>query len=88
LKNENLLPLDPAKIKTLAIIGVNAVSKFASGGGAANVKAPYEITALEGVSNRIGSGVKIIYAPGYNPPAGRGRRDRVTPWPRRLPTPI
>ena len=27
--------------------------------------------------NRIGSsGVKIIYAPGYNPPAGRGRRDR------------
>ena len=77
LKNEGVLPLDPAKIKTLAIIGVNAVSKFASGGGAANIKAPYEVTALEGISNRIGSrGVKIIYAPGYNPPAGRGRRDR------------
>jgi beta-glucosidase len=53
------------------------VSKFASGGGAANIKAPYEVTALEGISNRIGSsGVKIIFAPGYNPPAGRGRRDR------------
>ncbi|HZL77461.1 MAG TPA: glycoside hydrolase family 3 C-terminal domain-containing protein [Candidatus Limnocylindrales bacterium] len=76
LKNEKLLPLNPAKLKTIAIIGVNAVSKFAGGGGAANIKAPYEITALEGISNRLGSGVKIIYAPGYAPPAGRGRRDR------------
>ena len=76
LKNKKLLPLGPAKLKTIAIIGVNAVGKFASGGGAANIKAPYEITALEGISNRIGSGVKIIYAPGYTPPAGRGRRDR------------
>jgi beta-glucosidase len=76
LKNEKLLPLNPAKLKTIAIIGVNAVGKFASGGGAANIKAPYEITALEGISNRLGSGVKIIYAPGYAPPAGRGRRDR------------
>jgi beta-glucosidase len=76
LKNEKLLPLNPAKLKTVAVIGVNAVTKFASGGGAANIKAPYEITALEGISNRLGSGVKIIYAPGHNAPAGRGRRDR------------
>ncbi|MGA2174892.1 MAG: glycoside hydrolase family 3 C-terminal domain-containing protein [Verrucomicrobiota bacterium] len=76
LKNEKLLPLNPAKLRTIAIIGANAVGKFAAGGGAANLKAPYEITALEGISNRIGGGVKIIYAPGYNPPAGRGRRDR------------
>jgi beta-glucosidase len=72
LKNKNLLPLDPSKIKTVAVIGVNAVTKFASGGGAANIKAPYEITALEGISNRLGSGVKIIYAPGYVAPASRG----------------
>jgi beta-glucosidase len=76
LKNGKLLPLNPAKLKTLAVIGVNAVTKFASGGGAANIKAPYEITALEGISNRTGGGVKIIYVPGYTPPAGRGRRDR------------
>ncbi len=76
LKNEELLPLNPAKLKTIAIIGANAVSRFARGGGAATIKASYEITALEGISNRIGSGVKIIYAPGYKPPAGRGRRDR------------
>src|ERR1039458_6981027 len=76
LKNEKFLPLNPAKLKTIAIIGVNAMGKFASGGGAANIKAPYEITAFAGISNRIGSSVKIIYAPGYTAPAGRGRRDR------------
>jgi beta-glucosidase len=76
LKNEKLLPFDSTKIKSIAIIGVNAVTKFASGGGAANIKAPYEITALVGISNRIGSDVKITYAPGYVAPAGRGRRDR------------
>ncbi|MBC8095916.1 MAG: glycoside hydrolase family 3 C-terminal domain-containing protein [Akkermansiaceae bacterium] len=75
LKNEKLLPLDASKLKTIAIIGANAPAKFASGGGAANVKAPYEITALEGISNRLGN-VKIIYAQGYTPPSGRGRRDR------------
>jgi beta-glucosidase len=79
LKNEGLLPLNPAKVKTVAVIGANAVAKFASGGGAANVKAPYEITALEGISNRLGSGVTIIYAQGYNPPSGRGRTDRDDP---------
>ena len=48
LKNRNFLPLDASKIKTIAVIGANATGRFARGGGAANVKAPYEITALEG----------------------------------------
>ena len=76
LKNEKLLPLNPAKLKTIAVIGANANAKFASGGGAANIKAPYEITALQGISNRLGGGVNIIYAQGYTAPAGRGRRDK------------
>jgi len=77
LKNDNhLLPLDPAKLKTVALIGLNTVTKFASGGGSANIKAPYEITALEGISNRLGAGVKIIYAQGYASPGGRGRQNQ------------
>jgi beta-glucosidase len=68
LKNENLLPLDPEKIKTVAVIGANATAAFAHGGGSATIKAPYEITALQGISNRLGNSVKIIYAQGYNPP--------------------
>ncbi|HXT11575.1 MAG TPA: glycoside hydrolase family 3 C-terminal domain-containing protein [Candidatus Angelobacter sp.] len=72
LKNKGLLPLDSSKLKSIAVIGANAVAKFASGGGSANIKAPYEITALEGISNRLGSGVTITYSPGYSNPAFRG----------------
>jgi beta-glucosidase len=76
LKNEGFLPLNPGKLKTVAIIGANAVAKFSSGGGSANLKTPYEVTPLEGISNRLGGGVKLVYAQGYNAPGGRGRRDR------------
>ena len=75
LKNKNLLPLDPARFKTVAIIGANAAAQFAHGGGSATIKPPYEITALEGISNRLGAGVKIIYAQGYDPAMGPGRVD-------------
>ena len=36
----------------------------------------FEITALEGIKNRLGEKVTITYAQGYSPPTGRGRRDR------------
>ena len=75
LKNKNLLPLDAAQIKTIAIIGENAAAKFAHGGGSATIKAPYEISALEGISNRLGGNVKLIYAEGYKPLLGSGRAD-------------
>jgi beta-glucosidase len=75
LKNQNLLPLDPAQTKTIAIIGANATATFAHGGGSATIKAPYEITALAGISNRLGGKVKLIYAQGYNPPVGPGQVD-------------
>ena len=75
LKNKNLLPLDASKIKSIAVIGLNATATFANGGGSAQIKAPYEITTLEGISNRVGSGVKITYSEGYaNPRGGRGGR--------------
>jgi len=74
LKNDRLLPLAVAGLKTIAVIGANADAKFAGGGGAATIKARYEITALEGITSRAGSGVKIIYAAGYTAP--RGGRDR------------
>jgi beta-glucosidase len=74
LKNKNLLPLDSTKIKSIAVIGANAAAEFAHGGGSANIKTPYEITALEGISNRAGADVRITYAQGYVAPAGRGGR--------------
>jgi beta-glucosidase len=75
LKNQQLLPLDPTGIKTLAVIGANATAKFANGGGSSRIKPPYEITALQGISNRLGNKIRLIYAQGYNPPAGPGRLD-------------
>ncbi|MGD0745277.1 MAG: glycoside hydrolase family 3 N-terminal domain-containing protein, partial [Verrucomicrobiota bacterium] len=45
LKNENhALPLDAAKIKTIAVIGENATRLQAAGGNSSGIKAFYEIT--------------------------------------------
>jgi beta-glucosidase len=84
LKNTaGLLPLDAAKIKTLAVIGDNANLRFAHGGGSATIKPPYEITALEGVRARLGNAVAVTYAQGYaTPPERLGRvRGVVEPAP-------
>lgn len=72
LKNENFLPLDASKIQTIAVIGGNAAAKFCHGGGSANIKPPFEVTALEGISNYVGGKARIIYAQGYFPPENRG----------------
>jgi beta-glucosidase len=72
LKNSgNLLPLDPTKVTTIAVIGDNAVRKFAAGGNSAGVKAFHEITALEGIVARAGKQADIRYSQGYNQPARR-----------------
>jgi len=66
LKNENhALPLDPAKIKTIAVIGENAVRLHSGGGNSFGLKPFYEITPLQGILNRVGSNVNITFAEGY-----------------------
>lgn len=78
LKNERaLLPLDPAKYATIAVIGDNAVRKYARGGNAAGVKAFREVTALEGITARAGRDTNIVYSQGFRHPQPRrhGERD-------------
>ena len=71
LKNErSLLPLKK-DIKRIAVIGQNAVLETAKGGVGAGVKAPYEITPLQGIIKRAGSGIEVVYAPGYKNFTGR-----------------
>jgi beta-glucosidase len=65
LKNENILPLEKGKIRTIAVIGANAERKHAGAGGSSQVNAKYEVTALEGIRKAAGSGIRITYAPGY-----------------------
>ena len=65
LKNEGkLLPISK-EVKSIAVIGQNAVLKTQSGGMGAGVKALYEVTPLEGICKRAGEGVEVNYAPGY-----------------------
>jgi beta-glucosidase len=66
LKNDaHLLPLDKAKIKSIAVIGDNATRTFALGGFGAGVKAKYEVTALAGIRDRFGKSADIKFAQGY-----------------------
>jgi beta-glucosidase len=73
LKNEpSVLPLDLAKLKTIAVIGDNAVRRFAAGGNAAGVKAFHEITALDGIVARVDGRADVVFSQGYRQPARRG----------------
>jgi beta-glucosidase len=77
IKNQqNLLPLDVSKIKTIAVIGANATARFAHTGFGAGVKATYETTALEGITAYVGDRAKVTTAAGYAMPGARGGRGR------------
>lgn len=66
LKNDShLLPLKAGTIKSIAVIGDNAVRTFALGGYGAGVKAKNEVTALDGIKSRFGKTARINFAQGY-----------------------
>ena len=64
LKNQGgLLPLDPAKVKTVLVVGPDAYPGVPVGGGSAGV-APFHATSLlEGVA-MVEPGVKVLYDAG------------------------
>ena len=67
LKNESsVLPLNKARVKSIAVIGLNAARPQSLGGGSSQVKAFYEITPLQGIQKMVGSSADITYAPGYD----------------------
>jgi beta-glucosidase len=64
LKNDdNLLPLNIDSLKKIAVIGPNATKKMAQGGGSSQVKPPYEITSLEGISEKCKDKIEIVSSP-------------------------
>jgi beta-glucosidase len=63
LKNSgNLLPLDENKVKTIAVIGPDAYPAVISGGGSAESKPFNAVSCLEGISHRLGTKAKVLYA--------------------------
>jgi beta-glucosidase len=66
LKNDNaFLPIRPEGLRKLAVIGRNATTQHAEGGGSSQVPAMYEVTPLEGLQKLLGDDVEIVHAPGY-----------------------
>src|ERR1017187_9212887 len=63
LKNENeLLPLNPSKLKTIAVIGPNADRGLL--GGYSGVP-PHQVTVLDGIRARLaGNRVNVLHAEG------------------------
>ena len=71
LKNENhTLPLSVEKIKTIAVIGENATRLHSHGGDSSGIKAFYEITPLQGIINRGGKTLNVVYSEGYRKNGG------------------
>jgi beta-glucosidase len=67
---DNFLPLDRTKLKTIAVIGPHA-NIFTEGGYSG--KAINPVTPLQGIKNRAGSGIEILYTQGGQITAGGGR---------------
>jgi beta-glucosidase len=67
LKNQNnLLPLDPAKVKTIAVIGPDAFPGSPTAGGSGMVPTFSEISALKGISDRLGLNGNVTYDRGIS----------------------
>lgn len=63
MKNEKgLLPLNPSKVKSVAVIGPNANS-YISGGGSSYTFPFHSVSVLDGLKN-AGQDLQISYAPG------------------------
>ena len=65
LKNTGgLLPLDPAKVKSVAVIGPNAEVARTGGGGSSLVRPKSAVAPLDGIKEKAGGGIKVTYALG------------------------
>jgi beta-glucosidase len=65
LKNDGVLPLDPSKLHSIAVIGDGAgTNTMTHGGGSATVAGTGTVTPYEGIKARAGSGIDVEYAQG------------------------
>jgi beta-glucosidase len=63
LKNENdILPLDKKRIKTIAVLGPDAYPAVIGGGGSSLTRPFNSMSYLEGISNYLGENARVLYA--------------------------
>ena len=65
LKNaDSLLPLDAAKIHSIAVIGPNAAVARTGGGGSSMIRPKQAVAPLDGIRTRAGAAVQVSFALG------------------------
>ena len=65
LKNENhFLPLDPGKVKTVAVIGPDAWPAVVGGGGSSEATAFAPVSLVTGIGDLLGPNAHVLYARG------------------------
>ena len=70
LKNSGILPLDPAKLKTIAVVGPTADEIMSLLGNYYGTPAA-PVTILQGIRDAVGPGTKVLYSRGADLVEGR-----------------
>jgi len=66
LKNENeTIPISLEGVRSIAVIGENAIRCHSKGGFGAGVKVMHEVTGLEGIMHRAAPDADVTYSVGY-----------------------
>jgi len=67
LRNKNnTLPFSTRRIRNIAVIGPNAILPNVCGGGSSGISPYTYITPLQGLKDRLGDSVNIVYEPGMS----------------------
>ncbi|MEW2295599.1 glycoside hydrolase family 3 C-terminal domain-containing protein [Streptomyces sp. NPDC006743] len=70
--SEGVLPLDPAALSTVAVLGAHAATPRLQGGGSAGVHPPGSVTPLDGIRTGLRGRARVVHVPGPSlglPPA-------------------
>ncbi|WP_412080827.1 beta-glucosidase H [Streptomyces sp. SCL15-4] len=61
---DDVLPLDPAGLSTIAVIGTHADTPRVQGGGSAGVHPSGVVTPLDGIRSRLRGRARVVHVPG------------------------
>ncbi|MBT2527894.1 glycoside hydrolase family 3 C-terminal domain-containing protein [Streptomyces sp. ISL-99] len=78
LRNDGVLPLEPATLRTVAVIGAHATQPRVQGGGSAGVFPHHVVSPWEGIRSALGEGTRVAHAPGPALGAAPPPLDRAT----------
>jgi beta-glucosidase len=68
LRNEHaLLPFDPTRVRSIAVVGAAGADSFHVGGGSATVLSNEVVSPLQGIQERAGASVRVTSSLGTDP---------------------